>query len=70
VITTIKKKPLTASALARELNVSPHTVVREFKWWCNLNGKHKADFYRPRVGYELPREFVEYMEQLVRKKAL
>lgn len=58
---------VTASAFARRLGVSHNKVLREFKWWCYIHKRKKEEFYKPGVGYVLPKEFVEYMKELVKK---
>ena len=58
---------VTIRTLAEKLGVSVHKVSREFKWWCYIHGKDPHDFYKPGIGYVLPAEFIEYMEQLVKK---
>ena len=57
---------MTITDLSRRLGVTVDKVKREFKWWCYIHGKDPLDFYKPPT-YKLPKEFVEYMDQLVKK---
>ena len=61
------KKIITAVDLSRKYGIKADRIRREFKWWCYYHNKDPRDFYRPGVGYILPAEFIEYMEQLVKK---
>ena len=58
---------ITTTDLARKYGIRADKVRREFKWWCYIHNKNPHDFYKPGVGYVLPAEFIEYMEQLVKK---
>lgn len=59
---------ITTVALAKKYGVKPRTVRQAFKWWCDRYGYDRYDFYRPGFGFILPKEFVEWFEEMIEKE--
>jgi transposase-like protein len=58
---------ITVTDVARKFGISRRWTLREFKRWCERNGKTSGDFFRQGLGYLVPEEFIEHIRTLVEK---